>query len=86
VTDPDTIGRLVRAISGPVNILANPGCPPTAELERLGVARVSMGSGPMRAALTTLRRIATELAEQGTYTGFTENTLSHAECNRLFGK
>ena len=86
VTDGETIGRLVRAIHGPVNILANPGCPPTAELERLGVARVSMGGGPMRATLTALRRVATELAEQGTYTGFIENTLSHAELNRLFAR
>ncbi len=85
-TDAETIGRLVRAISGPVNILAGPGCPPVAELQRLGVARVSMGGGPMRATLTILRRIATQLAEQGTYTGFTENTISHAELNRLFAR
>ncbi len=84
VTDADTILRLVRAINGPVNILANLGCPSTTELQHLGVARVSMGGGPMRATLTTLRRIATELADQGTYTGFTENTISHAEINRLF--
>lgn len=86
VTDAEIIGRLVSEIKGPVNILANPKCPSTAELQRLGVARVSMGGGPMRSTLTLLKRIATELAEQGTYGGFTENTLPHAEFNRLFGE
>jgi 2-methylisocitrate lyase-like PEP mutase family enzyme len=86
VTEAETIGRLVRAVKGPVNILAIPGCPPTAELQRLGVARVSVGGGPARATLSLLRRIATELAEQGTYSSFIENTLPHAEFNRLFGK
>ncbi len=84
VTDRETIGRLVRAIRGPVNILAGPGCPPTGELQRLGVARVSIGSGPMRATLSLTRRIAKELAEQGTYSGFTEHTSPLAEFNRLF--
>ena len=52
VTDAETIGRLVRAIKGPMNVLAGRGTPPTGELERLGVARVSIGGGPMRAALS----------------------------------
>lgn len=84
VTDAETIGRLVHAIHGPVNIMVNPGCPSTAELARLGVARVSLGAGPMRATLGLVRRIATELAEHGTYSGFLESMLSRAECNRLF--
>lgn len=84
VTDAETIGRLVRAIKGPMNVLAGRGAPPTGELERLGVARVSIGGGPMRAALTLTLRIAQELAERGTYTSFTENALPLRDFNRLF--
>ena len=43
VTDAETIGRLVRGIDGPLNVLAFASTPPPAELEGLGVARVSVG-------------------------------------------
>lgn len=68
VEDPATIDRLVAAIDGPLNVLAShPGPPPVAELGELGVARVSVGPGPMYAAMGTLRRGAEELLEDGTY-------------------
>ena len=35
----------------PLNILAGPGSPSSPQLRALGVARVSLGSGPMRAAM-----------------------------------
>jgi 2-methylisocitrate lyase-like PEP mutase family enzyme len=57
-----------------------------AELERLGVARVSVGSGPMRAAMGLTERIAKELLDHGTYTAMTENAIAYADVNRLFGK
>ncbi|HLK54018.1 MAG TPA: isocitrate lyase/phosphoenolpyruvate mutase family protein, partial [Candidatus Angelobacter sp.] len=44
----------------PVNILAGPDVPSIPELTKLGVKRVSYGSGPHRAAMGLLRRIATE--------------------------
>ncbi len=65
--DAGTIGRLVKDIQCPLNILAVPGTPPIPELEKLGVARVSLGSGPMRASLGMLWRIADELKTTGTY-------------------
>jgi 2-methylisocitrate lyase-like PEP mutase family enzyme len=85
VRDGETIGKLARAIRGPLNILAGPGVPVAAELERLGVARVSTGSGPMRAALTQVRRVAEELKQRGSYASFTESVISYAEVNRLMG-
>jgi 2-methylisocitrate lyase-like PEP mutase family enzyme len=84
VTDEETIGRLVAAIDGPVNILAGPGSPPVAALSRLGVARVSLGSGPARACLGHLRRVARELAEQGTYSAIASDAISYSEANNLF--
>jgi 2-methylisocitrate lyase-like PEP mutase family enzyme len=85
VRDRDTIGRLVRAVRGPLNILAVAGSPPIAELEKLGVARVSVGSGPMRATLGLVDRIARELHDQGTYDAMTDGAIPYAEVNRLLG-
>ena len=84
VKDGETIARLTHGVAGPLNILATVGTPPVAELERLGVARVSIGSGPMRATLGFLSRMARELREQGVFNMMTEGAPSHAEVNRLF--
>ncbi|MGA7687579.1 MAG: isocitrate lyase/phosphoenolpyruvate mutase family protein [Terriglobales bacterium] len=65
--DVETIGRLVKDVASPVNILAVPGMPSIAELGKLGVARVSVGSGFMRATLGALRGMAEELKNAGTY-------------------
>nr|MDQ3823475.1 isocitrate lyase/phosphoenolpyruvate mutase family protein [Actinomycetota bacterium] len=45
VADRGAIARLVSELRGPMNVLHRPGVSPVAELERLGVARVSVGSG-----------------------------------------
>jgi 2-methylisocitrate lyase-like PEP mutase family enzyme len=83
VRDGKTIGALVEGIGGPINILATKGTPPVAELRRLGVARVSVGSGPHRATLALTRDIARELKSKGTYEAFTAHAISHDETNRL---
>jgi 2-methylisocitrate lyase-like PEP mutase family enzyme len=80
--DVPTIGRLVTDLKCPVNILAGPGSPSVPELSRLGVARVSLGSGTMRATLGHLRRIAEELKNAGTYSKL-EDAPTHAEMNRM---
>jgi 2-methylisocitrate lyase-like PEP mutase family enzyme len=83
VRDRDTIAALVREIGGPVNILATDGTPPIAELESIGVARVSVGSGPMRAALALVRDVARELKTAGTYRAFTANAMPFADVMEL---
>jgi 2-methylisocitrate lyase-like PEP mutase family enzyme len=84
LTDAETIGRMVRDVKCPVNILAVPGAPSAPELEKLGVARVSVGSGPMRATLALVQRIAEELKSAGTYGGL-QGAIPHADVNRMLG-
>jgi len=84
VRDAVTISKLVKDIQAPVNILAGPGSPSVPELEKLGVARVSLGSGPMRATLGVLRRIAQEVRTSGTYSTL-EGAPAHAEVNKMLG-
>jgi 2-methylisocitrate lyase-like PEP mutase family enzyme len=82
VTDPEVIRALVARLACPVNVLAVAGSPTIAELARLGVARVSLGSGPMRAAMTQMQRLAEEVLTKGTYSTL-EAILSHAGMNEL---
>jgi 2-methylisocitrate lyase-like PEP mutase family enzyme len=65
--DPAAIERLTREVRGPVSIFAGPGSPPVAELERLGVARISVATGAARAAYSLVSAIADELFTTGTY-------------------
>jgi 2-methylisocitrate lyase-like PEP mutase family enzyme len=85
VVDLPTIRGLVRDLHCPINILAAPGLPPISQVKDAGVRRISLGSGPMRAALGLLRRLAGELRSQGTYSALS-GAPSHAEMNRLMDR
>ena len=81
--DAAMIGRLAAAVDAPINVMGLPGAPPAAELERLGVARVSTASGPARAAMTAVKKLAAELARSGDFGIFGGDTISHQEANSL---
>ena len=80
--DPATIQRLAADVKCPLNILAGPGSSSVQELQALGVARVSLGSGPMRAAMGVLRRVAQEVKASGTYESL-NHAPTHGEMNQL---
>jgi 2-methylisocitrate lyase-like PEP mutase family enzyme len=81
---PADIERIVAALEGPLNLLAFPGIPTIAELERLGVARLSVGTWPTLAAMSTARKIAGELLGTGTYESMFDGAgVSYPEANRL---
>lgn len=83
VRDEESIARLVQAVRFPLNVLAGPGTPPVARLEEIGVARVSLGSGPMRATMALMRGIAEEFRDAGSYTRMLTGTISYADANEL---
>jgi 2-methylisocitrate lyase-like PEP mutase family enzyme len=83
VKDKDTIAQLVRGVGGPLNILATVGTPPAAELQQLGVARVSLGSGPMRSTLGFLKRMISDLRDKGDFSVMTDGAIPYADANRL---
>lgn len=82
VDDAATIGALARGIDAPINVLARSTSPSVAELARLGVARVSLGSGAACIALTAFRAAAADLRERGTFDCL-KGVTTHAELNRL---
>lgn len=58
--DQDLIGRICESSRLPVNVMAMPGAPDADALGRLGVARISHGPGPYRAAMAWLKAAAAE--------------------------
>ncbi len=82
--DRETIARLVPEIGGPINIMAGPGTPTIAELEQLGVRRVTFGTGLMRATLPLIRQMAQELCASGGCDAMAQTEFTHAVVNHLF--
>lgn len=83
VSDREIIAKLVKAVGGPLNILASAGSPSLSELEKMGVARVSAGSGAMRAAMGAFRQVAKDWLAHGSYDSMVSCTVPFAELNRL---
>jgi 2-methylisocitrate lyase-like PEP mutase family enzyme len=85
VTEANAIAALVSAINGPLNILAGPGAPPVADLQRLGVARVSTGSAFMRACFAKARDVSRDILTAGSWESLLENSISYRDINELVG-
>jgi len=62
----EIIGQLAKEVKAPISILAGPQSPSVSQLQDLGVARVSYGSGFTKAAITGAKRLAQEIREKGT--------------------
>jgi len=79
------IAALARGIEAPLNLVAGKKTPSVQRLEALGVARLSFGPRPMRAALQVLRGMAREWLATGTYSQLTlHDGLSYDEVNAWF--
>jgi 2-methylisocitrate lyase-like PEP mutase family enzyme len=83
LTDKGTIATFVKAVNKPVNIMARKGAPSIPELEKMGVKRLSLGPGPMYAAMGLLRKIAQELKQNGSYDALLAGAITFDELNAL---
>jgi 2-methylisocitrate lyase-like PEP mutase family enzyme len=83
--DRDTIGRLVREIDAPLNVVSglSGDALSLAELAELGVRRVTIGGSLVRSLYYRIREAAQEMLEHGTF-GFAERQISQAELNAIF--
>jgi 2-methylisocitrate lyase-like PEP mutase family enzyme len=84
--DRETIARFVPEIGCPTNIMAGPGAPTIAELEQLGVTRVTFGTGLMRVTLPLIRQMAQELRTSGICDSLAQTEFTHVTVNQLFKK
>lgn len=83
ITAPSQIAELVDAVSAPLNTMAVPGAPSVRELERLGVRRVSLGTGLTQHAMTLLRTSTARFLDSGGIEPLPD-TLTFAEANGMF--
>jgi len=83
LTDRSEIAAFVREVPGPVNVMIRAGLPPLAELERLGVRRVSFGPGASYAAMGLLKRIGAELLGERSFRTLVDGAITFDELNRL---
>src|SRR5271166_674308 len=81
--DPVTIGRLVKVLGAPINIMVRAGLPSVAELEALGVARASTASAVALMAMAATRQIAQELRTTGRFEALAP-AMTQAEAQQLF--
>ncbi len=81
----ETIGTVAKEVHAPISILAGPQSPSVNALQDLGVARVSYGSGFLKAAIGATRKLAQEILEKGTVTGMKEG-MQTPEINALVSR
>ncbi|MET7619350.1 isocitrate lyase/phosphoenolpyruvate mutase family protein [Streptomyces sp. NPDC005408] len=84
VVEGATVEALARGIDAPLNVMAGPGAPGTAELAKLGAARISVGAGIAQAVHALVRDAARELLGAGTYTALSGG-YGYQELNTLMG-
>jgi 2-methylisocitrate lyase-like PEP mutase family enzyme len=81
--DLDILEELVRSTPLPINAMAGPGAPSIADLERVGVRRVSLGTAVAQAAYGITRRVAAEALEKGTFEAL-DGAPGYGEVNSSF--
>ena len=81
--DAASISAYGKALDFPINVMVRKGLPPVAELERLGVARLSFGPSASYAAMGLLRRASKEVLEMGTYEALVDGAITFNELNAL---
>jgi len=84
--DRELIGKLVKAVDAPLNILLQPNGPEIAELQKLGVARVSTGSGLMRAAMGAAQKMAKALRAGDDFSELVRDAIPYAEINGMLAQ
>ncbi len=83
LTEAESIQTVVEALQCPVNVMVRKGLPPVAELERLGVKRVSFGPSAAYATMGLLQRISQEVLTEGTFHSLVDGAIGFEELNQL---
>jgi 2-methylisocitrate lyase-like PEP mutase family enzyme len=80
------IEKLVKAVVLPLNVLAWPGLPDGATLQKLGVRRLSAGSGIGKVVLNHTHDLAKAFLAEGRSEPFNAGTLANPQINALMRK
>jgi 2-methylisocitrate lyase-like PEP mutase family enzyme len=81
--DPEVIGRFVKAVAMPVNIMVRAGLPGVGELEALGVRRASTATALPLAAMGVVRQVIEQMRATHRFDAL-HPAMTHAEAQQLF--
>lgn len=81
--DLDALETLTAATTLPVNVMVWPGAPTVAELMKVGVRRISLGTALAQSAYTVTQQAAREILETGSYETLADS-LDFGTLNGLF--
>ena len=68
--DVETLKRIREETEAPINVYASKVAASMKELAAIGISRLSLGPGLIRASLTTMRNVAQQLLDYGPYDSF----------------
>jgi 2-methylisocitrate lyase-like PEP mutase family enzyme len=85
LSDLGMITRLVKELNAPVNVHGRRGAPSIAELQAVGVARVSTATSPAVLMAGALEEAMKKLIQSGSFDHFT-STFDYARLQKLFAK
>jgi 2-methylisocitrate lyase-like PEP mutase family enzyme len=84
ISQPQDIEAVVNGVALPLNVLARPGLLDAAGLGRLGVRRLSAGSGISQALWGKAQRLARDFLENGRSEPLSEGCLPYPQVQELF--
>lgn len=84
LSDPKQIAEIVPAVNMPLNLMAWPGLPDAAELKKLGVHRLSSGSGISQVIWNHVARLAKAFLETGASEPMAQDYMAHGNLQGLF--
>ena len=73
--DVETLKRIREETEAPINVYASKLAASMKELAAIGISRLSLGPGLIRASLTTMRNVARELLDYGPYDSFSADDI-----------
>ena len=82
--DVSLITLIATQLPGPLSLMAMPGTPSSATLFAAGARRVSLGQTAMLATLGSLKQIADELRQHGTWRSIEQTFYGFGEAEALF--
>lgn len=84
VVDSGEIQAIAAGTGLPLNVMARPTLPPASELERLGVRRLSAGSGTAESAFARIATLSGDFLRDGLSAPLSEQAMRYPDINALF--
>jgi len=84
--DLDALKTIRKATGAHLNVYASAAAPPARALEDAGIARLSLGPGLLKVALTAMKDAAEQLQKDGSYRHLADDVMSSEEVEHFVRK